>query len=386
VTTEAGIGDGAELAARLAAGLRAAGVSIGTGQVVTCGQGLDTVADGDLVDRYWAGRLTLVTDPRDLPVYDRIAAEVLGPAGSRDGGGPAEAPTDPGATIERDAATDRVEVGGHVGAGPDPGTLVAGGVASVRERLRHRRFDRASEEELAEIGAVIRTLHLAVPHRTSRRTRPGRGTELDLARTLDRAIADDGELFDLTWRERRTRPRRLVLLLDVSGSMAGHARAMLRFAVAARRAALREPGRTVEVFAFGTRLTRLTDALSDRDADAAIAAAAAEVVDWDGGTRIGASVDQLVRRWGPRGLLRGAVVVVCSDGLERGDPELLDRAMARLRRSVHRVVWVNPLAGDPRYEPSQRGMRAALPHVDVFLPGHDLAALEDLAAVLATLR
>jgi uncharacterized protein len=264
---------------------------------------------------------------------------------------------------------------------------VAGGVASVRERLRHRRFDRASEEELAErSGRALRTLQLAVPHRTSRRTRPGRGGELDLARTLDRAVTDDGELFDRAWRERRTRPRRLVLLLDVSGSMAGNARAMLRFAVAARRAAMREPGRDVEVFAFGTRLTRLTDALVRPDPDAAIAAAAAEVVDWDGGTRIGASVDQLVRRWGPRGLLRGAVVVVCSDGLERGDPELLGRAMARLRRSVHRIVWVNPLAGDPRFEPSQRGMRAALPHVDVFLPGHDLAALEDLAAVLTSLR
>jgi uncharacterized protein len=383
VTSPAEVGDGAELAAQLAARLRAAGVRVGTGQVVTCGRGFDAVADGDLVDRYWAGRITLVTDRRDLPVYDRIAAEVLA------AGGPApaeEASAEPSATIERDAATDRLDRGGPAGAGPDPGSLSAGGVASVRERLRHRRFDRASEEELAEIGAVIATLRLAVPHRTSRRTRPGRGTELDLGRTLDRALIDDGELFDLAWRERRTRPRRLVLLLDVSGSMAGHARALLRFAVAARRAALRGSGRTVEVFAFGTRLTRLTDALADRDPDAAIAAAAAEVVDWDGGTRIGASVDQLVRRWGPRGTLRGAVVVVCSDGLERGDPELLGRAMARLRRSVHRVVWVNPLAGDPRYEPSQRGMRAALPHVDVFLPGHDLAALEDLAAALASLR
>ena len=189
---------------------------------------------------------------------------------------------------------------------------------------------------------------------------------------------------DATRRARRTRPRRLVLLLDVSGSMSGYARAMLRFAVAARGTAGHH--RPVEVFAFGTRLTRLTDALSRRDPDAALTAAAAEVVDWDGGTRIGDSVTRLVRDWARGGTLRGAVVVVCSDGLERGDPRHLGEAMARLRRHVHRIVWCNPLAGDPRYEPTQRGMRAALPYVDVFLPGHDLASLEDLAAALTALR
>jgi uncharacterized protein with von Willebrand factor type A (vWA) domain len=176
------------------------------------------------------------------------------------------------------------------------------------------------------------------------------------------------------------------VLLDVSGSMAAHARALLRFAVAARRTADREAARRVEVFAFGTRLTHLSDALAARDPDAAIAAAAARVVDWDGGTRIGASVDELVRVWARRGVLRGAVVVICSDGLERGDPALLAAALARLRRHAHRVVWVNPLAGDARFEPSQRGMAAALPSIDELVPGHDLASLEQLSDTLAALR
>lgn len=375
------VGDGADVVVALADGLRAAGVAVGTGQVVTCGQAMANVDVGDLADRYWAGRLTLVTDRRDLAAYDRVFAAVT--AGSAPGqAGPRDDPPQPPAHVTRDAASDRR---GETPAGPGD-SLAAGGVASARERLRHRRFDRATDEELAAIGEVLRRLRVAVPHRTSRRTTPGRRGELDLARTLDRALASDGELIDRAWQQRRTHPRRLVLLLDVSGSMAGYARAMLRFAVAARQVADRGTGQQVEVFAFATRLTRLTASLSSRDPDAAIAAAAAEVVDWDGGTRIGASVDRLLRVWGRRGVLRGAVVVVCSDGLERGDPALLAASMARLRRSVHRVVWVNPLAGDPRYEPAQRGMRAALPHVDVFLPGHDLASLEDLADTLADLR
>lgn len=372
--------DGADLVVALAAGLRAAGVAVGTGQVVTCGQALANVDADDLGDRYWAGRLTLVTDHRDVPTYDRVFTEVVGGRAGTSAAR-AESAGEPAASVVRDAASDRT--GDRPGG---DGDLEAGAVASTRERLRHRRFDRATAEELQAIGAALHRLRVAVPHRTSRRTSPGRRGELDLARTLDRAIGSDGELVDLTWQQRRTRPRRLVLLLDVSGSMAGHARAMLRFAVAARGTAVREAGRHVEVFAFGTRLTRLTDVITTRDPDVAIAAAAAEVVDWDGGTRIGENVDRLTRRWGRRGILRGAVVVVCSDGLERGDPAFLGAAMARLRRHVHRVVWVNPLAGDPRYEPSQRGMRAALPHVDVFVPGHDLASLEDLADILAALR
>jgi uncharacterized protein len=362
----------------LADGLRREGVGLGTGQVVACQQAVAQLAPADLGDRYWAGRTTLISDPADLAVYDRVF-RTLALAAMDDPRLP-PVPSPPPA-VEVAAGTDRR----GAGRADDEEGLVAGTAASERERLRRRRFDRATDEELAAIEGMLGHLAVVAPRRSSRRTRPGRRGELDLGRTLERALATDGELIDRAWRTRRTRPRRLVVLLDVSGSMAAHARALLRFAVAIRRIADRDAGRRVEVFAFGTRLTRLSDALTIRDPDAAITAAADEVVDWDGGTLIGASVEELVRTWGRRGMLRGAVVVVCSDGLERGDPAQLGAAIGRLRRQVHRIVWVNPLAGDPRYEPSQRGMAAALPHVDVFLPGHDLASLEGLAQVLADL-
>jgi uncharacterized protein len=371
----AGPAEGARGTVLLAEGLRRAGIGVGTGQVVACQRAVTQLAPADLGDRYWAGRITLVNDPADLVVYDRVfrTLALVALDDPRLPVAPAPRPA-----VEVVAGTDRAGAG-------EGETRAVGAVASERERLRRRRFDRASDDELAAIDRMLGRLAVSAPRRPSRRTRSGRRGELDLGRTLERALATDGELIERCWRTRRTRPRRLVVVLDVSGSMAAHARALLRFAVAVRRAADRDIGRRVEVFAFGTRLTRLSDALSARDPDAAIAAAAARVVDWDGGTLIGASVGELTRTWGRRGVLRGAVVVVCSDGLERGDPDRLGASMARLRRHVHRIVWVNPLAGDPRYEPSQRGMAAALPHVDVFLPGHDLASLEDLAQVLADL-
>lgn len=366
----------------LADALRRAGLTIGTGQVAACQRAIDTLGH-EQADRYWAGRLTLVSDPDDVPTYDRVFRWLVNAAmdGEEAAGAAAPHPDEP--ALDRGVDTADPD---HLDAMGEGEPLIAGAVASERERLRHRRFDRATDDELAAIGTLLQRLHVAVPHRTSRRTRPGRRGELDLPRTLERALATDGELMDRAWQQRRSRPRRLVVLLDVSGSMAAHARALLRFAVAARRTADREAARRVEVFAFGTRLTHLSDALAARDPDAAIAAAAARVVDWDGGTRIGACVDELVRVWARRGVLRGAVVVMCSDGLERGDPELLGSALARLRRHAHRLVWVNPLAGDARFEPSQRGMAAALPSIDELVPGHDLASLEELSRTLARLR
>jgi uncharacterized protein len=361
--------------ALLAQALRRAGIPVGTGQVVTCRRALGILGTG-LAERYWAGRTTLVTDPRDLAVYDRIFRSL----GSIEAAEPA-LPRPPDELEVATAGSDRTGDAGREGE-----VAVAGAVASERERLRHRRFDRATPDELAEIALLLHRLEVAIPRGVVRRTRRSHRGELDLPRTLERALAADGELIDRAWRRRRERPRRLVLVLDVSGSMAPYARALLRFGVVARRAALRVASHRVEIFAFGTRLTRLSDDLAARDPDMAIAAAARRVTDWDGGTRIGASLDELVRTWGRRGVLRGSVAVVCSDGLERGDPDALAAAVARLRRHVHRLVWVNPLAGAAGYEPTQRGMAAALPHVDVFLPGHDLASLEDLVEVIARLR
>jgi uncharacterized protein len=373
--TPAGPGSIDREVALLAQALRRAGIRVGTGQAVTCRRALRILGTG-LTARYWAGRTTLVTDPRDLVVYDRVFRTL----GSIEAGEPA-LPPPPDEVEVATAGSDRTGRPGRTGE-----LVMAGAVASERERLRHRRFDQATPDELAEIAQLLQRLELAIPQGVARRTRRSHRGDLDLPRTLERALAADGELIDRVWRRRRERPRRLVLVLDVSGSMAPYARALLRFGVVARRAALRVASHRVEIFAFGTRLTRLSDDLAARDPDAAIAAAARRVTDWDGGTRIGASLDELVRTWGRRGVLRGSVLVVCSDGLERGDHVALAAAVARLRRHVHRLVWVNPLAGAAGYEPTQRGMAAALPHVDVFLPGHDLASLEALVEVIARLR
>jgi hypothetical protein len=203
------------------------------------------------------------------------------------------------------------------------------------------------------------------------------GSRFDLRRTLRRSIRTHGEPFHRAWRERGTKSRPLVLILDVSGSMAPYARALMQFAYAAMAA-----GRTVEVFCFGTRLTRVTRTLRTKYPDRALHEVGRLVADWEGGTRIGSSVKELLDGWSQRAALRGAVVVLCSDGLERGDPAMLQTQMRRLRRLVHRVVWVNPLKGSPRYEPLARGMAAALPSIDEFLPGHNLESLEDLGRVL----
>jgi uncharacterized protein with von Willebrand factor type A (vWA) domain len=193
-----------------------------------------------------------------------------------------------------------------------------------------------------------------------------------------------GEMVELYWRRRRVRMRPLILILDVSGSMADYSRALLQFAYSAKRAAS-GPAR-VEVFCFGTRLSCVTKELQTRSPDEALARAAKQVVDWEGGTRIGDSLDRFVRTWGRRGMARGAVVVICSDGLDRGDPDVLATAMERLSRLSHHIVWMNPHKGDNAdYRPQTLGMMVAHPHIDLLLSGHDLSSLEELAELLPKL-
>jgi uncharacterized protein with von Willebrand factor type A (vWA) domain len=251
-------------------------------------------------------------------------------------------------------------------------------VASTVEVLRRRSFAELSEEELERVTRLIRRLAVGAPAQRTRRTRPAAaGPRFDLRRTLRRSLRTQGEPFERAWRARTARKRPLVLILDVSGSMSPYSRALVQFGYAAMAA-----GRRVEVFVFGTRLTRVTRTLRTRDPRAAFREIGSRVEDWAGGTRIGESLKALLDGWSQRAALRGAVVVLCSDGLERGDPELLRSQMARLRRLSHRLVWVNPLKGSPRYEPLARGMAAALPSVDVFVSGHNVESLEALGRVL----
>ncbi len=364
--------------------LRVEGLVVGSGQLLTFAQAMAALDPSDPDDLYWGGRACLVSDHDDVAAYDRAFRRWLsgGPGGELkvSGVAPRRRPT---LKLEPPAATTP----GPPGRPERPrGTL-----ASSAEILRHRPFDECTPEELAALGTLMARLRLDLPLRRSRRTAASaRGRRLDLRRSLRRSLRTHGELLRPVRRARRLRPRRMVLVLDVSGSMRGCSRALLQFAQVAtsRRARVRGGAAAppTEVFCFGTRLTRITPHLAGRRPDEALARAAEAVVDWEGGTRIGDSLGELVRVWGRRGLVRGAVVVICSDGLERGDPAVLAAELARLGRLAHRIVWVNPLKADPRYQPLARGMHAALPLVDVFISGHDLSSLESLAELLPSLR
>jgi uncharacterized protein with von Willebrand factor type A (vWA) domain len=241
--------------------------------------------------------------------------------------------------------------------------------------LRHKRFEDCTEEELRQLSTLLARITWTLPPRRTRRRRGSRRGELDVQETLRAALRSDGEALVLHRRERRLERRRLVLVLDVSNSMAAHSRALLMLAHAALGADARW-----EAFCFATRMTRISEALRSGDRpDDALRAATAAAGDWGGGTRIGASLRALLDEWSHTRVLRGAVVVICSDGLEVGDPTLLAEEMGRLSRLAAEVVWLNPLKGLEGYEPLARGMRAALPYVDVFSSGDDLASLEQLA-------
>ncbi len=336
-------------AASFGRALRAEGLPVGTGRIAAFCRAAALLSPEDL---YWAGRATLVARRDQIPVYDRVFQAFFGgevPA--------AEAPRRAGVVVTEEVA-----------------------LASSVELLRRKSFASCSVEELEQLAALMERLRLAVPTRRSRRLQPARAGLPDLRRTLRRSFRTGGEPFERRFRARPHTRRRLVLVLDVSGSMADYSRALLVFAHAALRT-----DRRWEAFCFGTRLTRVTRALRASRPDEALRRAAAEVVDWNGGTRIGDCLKWLLDEWGHRGLLRGAVVVFCSDGLEVGDPELLAEQMARVSRLAHRIVWLNPLKGDEAYEPLARRMQAALPYVDVFAAGHNLASLEALGAELARL-
>ena len=372
--------------------LRGRGLPVGTGRILTFVQGVAALGLTDRASLYWAGRTTLVANQADLETFDDAFDEWY--RSLREQGEPElslefNLPPDPedfefGDEPAADAATGVQTAAGWQRADEDEEPAEGEEsslrlVASATEILRTKSFAYLTDEERHRVAKLIRELTIQVPIERTRRTRAAsKGSALDVRRTLRRSLRTQGEPFDRAWRRRRTRTRPLVLILDVSGSMAPYSRALLQFGYAAMAA-----GRRVEVFCFGTRLTRVTRVLRTKDPDRAMHEIGRIVSDWEGGTRIGESLKSLLDGWSQRAALRGAVVVLCSDGLERGDPELLRTQMARLRRLAYRVVWANPLKGSPRYEPLARGMAAALPSVDVFLSGHNLESLEALAQALS---
>ena len=350
----------------LAASLRLAGVPVGTGRILSFAEAARQVEPGDL---YWAARATLVSRREDIEALDRAFQEAFGVTLPEP---PRQRVAD---RMQRVVAPTELTLSGL----PQEGDALSN-LASPVEALRRKDFAACSADELRLLGRLMTRLRLRAPERRTRRRRPAPGGDPDLRRTLRRAMRTGGEPIDRAWRKRRRQRRRLLLVLDVSGSMSTYSRALAMFAHAALHS-----GPDWEAFAFGTRLTRMTRALAASDPDAAFAAAAEEVTDWDGGTRIGASIKRLCDEYGRTRVVRGSVCVILSDGLDVGDPALLGEQMARLSRLAHHVIWLNPLKGGAGYEPLARGMAAALPHVDVFRPGHNLQSLEEVADVISRL-
>lgn len=358
--------------------LRAEGVPVAQAASIAFARALLHINAADLEDLYWAGRATLVSDPTHISSYDKTFSAFCG--STQNPSKPRFRSMDRG--LDDQSSTADAETRMDTSAEP-PESAARGAIqAASNEMLNAKRFDRLHEEESLLLDELIRGLKILAPSRlTRRRTSATKGRFPDVRETLRRAVSTGGEPLRPATRGRRRRPRTMVMLLDISGSMRGYSRFLLHFAHASSRSGIR-----TEVFCFGTRLTRISREVAMKDPEAAVARAAELVPDWEGGTKIGANIKTFIDSFGRKGMGRGAIVLIYSDGMERGAPEFLGEQMARLWRLAHSIVWVNPLKGDPRYRPSARGMAAALPFVDVFLPGHNLASLKNLATSLQILR
>jgi uncharacterized protein with von Willebrand factor type A (vWA) domain len=363
-------GSAAQLSVCFANVLRGLGVDTPVSAVVSFTEALGAVGVERRDGVYWAGRATLVRRPEDVDAYDRAFAAFFESTTAE------SEPAPPSASVT--LAVDSDDDGGTTGdRSPDRETVELR--YSIAEVLRHRDFADYSADELTEARRWMSTLRVTgSPRRSLRLTSTRERTRRpDLRRTVRAAVRTRGDPVERHFRRPATKYRRIVVLLDVSGSMEPYARALLRFvqaAVAGRR--------RVEAFTLGTRLTRVTRELSSHDPDIALSRTTDAVADWSGGTRLGAGLEAFNREWGVRGLARGADVVVLSDGWDRGDPDELAEQMQRLSRVAHRVIWVNPLKVSPGYAPLARGMAAALPYLDEFVEGHSLDALERLVNVL----
>ena len=374
VLTADRINDPAQIAAAFGRLLRGVGFEVPVSRVMSFVEALGLLGLRSREDVYWAGRSTLVSEPQDLVAFDRAFAVFW--EGKSASGIAVELPP-----ISVTLATD---TGDEEADQSDLDARETGPTLRVRysalETLREKDFAECSDGELRELQRLMADLRFTSTTRPSRRKVSSKHqTRLpDLRRTVRRALVTGGEPIHRQFLEMDRRPRRLVLLLDVSGSMEPYARALVRFAHAT------VVGRTrVEAFAIGTRLTRITRELSSRDPDAALRAASTAVADWSGGTRLGVTLREFNDSWGLRGMARGAIVVLLSDGWDRGEPEVLAEQMERLHRVTYRQVWVNPLKHTPGYAPLARGMAAALPYTDDFIEGHSFESLERLAAVVS---
>ncbi len=385
--------------------LRGAGLPVGSGQILQFVDALALVSPNRYDDVYFAARAPLVSRPEQLPTFKAeferfwrdLLQEQMVPleeyltgdeerAGKpQDGDAPdkhRKSQGDPGSSQQSERnvlAIEGVDEAGDIADSEDfetpPEDVL---LFSTQEALRKKDFSQFTDDEIAEARRIMANMSWRLSTRETRRRKSApRGALVDYRKTLRGSLRQGGMPLDLKWRNRKRRMRPLVLICDISGSMDRYSRMLLRFVHA-----LEQGLDAVEVFVFGTRLTRITRELRGRDVDRAIADVVASVDDWSGGTRIGEAIKRFNYDWSRRVLRSGATVVVISDGWDRGDPDLLGDEMARLQRSCRRLIWLNPLLGAPGYQPLTQGIRAALPSIDHFLPVHNLKSLETLAELL----
>ncbi|HET8820970.1 MAG TPA: VWA domain-containing protein [Thermoleophilaceae bacterium] len=356
------------LAGALGRRLHEAGVPVTPEQAARFAEALRLVRPVSRRRLYWAARAVLVSDPSHVRAFDSVFFSVFGSA---------QAPSESDWEPEDDAAVAAADVSVSASGsreGEDVRDVEVPMAASDEEVLRQRSFDTLEPDELTQLYRLMSRLEIATPRRRTRRAkRDRRGERLDMRRTLRGSMRTAGDPIRLARRRRRVVPRRLVLLCDISGSMEPYARAYLQFLTSAAGS-----GPDAEAFVFATRLTRLTRALRSRSPERAIQRAAAAAPDWSSGTRIGDALKAFNDRHGRRGMARGALVVILSDGWERGDPALVGRELERLSRLAHRIVWVNPRAAASGFSPRAGGMAAALPHCDALVSGHSLDALGEV--------
>lgn len=369
--------------------LRALGLDINPGRMIDLVQALEHVNLAHKSDFYFTARSLLVHDREDLPLFDqafelfwrapreKTLFSELFKAGME---APRDEPLVTAAELEKlkqdsdangeDESDDEVQE-----------IIEVTRTYSTREVMRHKDFGELSPEEIQAVKWFMAQMAWELGLRRTRRQRPGRGQRLDLRRSLRRNLRYGGELIEWPSRQFKYKPRPLVVIADISGSMERYTRLLLHFIYSLTKKLEQQ----VEAFVFSTHLTRITRQLRNKEIDRALEEVSYEVSDWSGGTRIGDSLKTFNFEWGRRVLGRGAIVLLISDGWDRGDPELLRQEIGRLQRSCHRLVWLNPLLGSTAYEPLTRGMQASLPYIDDFLPVDNLASLEDLALHLQNL-
>jgi len=369
--------------------LRALGLDVNPGRMIDLAQALAYVEIGRKADFYYTARSLLVHEREDLDLFDKafdlfwrkpsdgsVSFQLFGPPSAAKEKTPlVTAP--PLQEPDEDLAAKQKEEEEE-----DTETIIeVTRTYSQREVLRQKDFGEMTREEIEATKQFMAEMVWNLGQRRTRRQRPGRGMRFDLRRSLRRNLRYGGELLEWPRRQPKYKPRPLIIIADISGSMERYTRLLLHFVYSLARGLTQ----SVEAFVFSTRLTRITRQIQHRDLDVALREVAHSVHDWSGGTRIGDSLKSFNFDWGRRVLGRGAVVLLISDGWDRGETELLKQEIGRLKRSTYRLIWLNPLLGSPRYEPLTRGMQAALPLVDDFLPVHNLASLDDLATHLSQL-